>query len=230
MRNLNNYEIGGRQLRVDHADTDQHTSTSARQQQQQQQYQRVPVPDFNTSTPPPIPSGPPAGIANPLPRGATLPTNVNPTDSISRTLSAFPPAELLQVISQLKAIATSSPDQARNLLVSSPQLAYAVVQAMLLMGIIDAPTLQSIMSNPTALKLAGVPQPPAPVQQVPLPQPQYQQGQMLNPPPPPPPHPSFFSKPQQAMPVPSPVGLLNNPDPVSQKNLKYIYIYIYMIK
>ena len=68
-------------------------------------------------------------------------------EAIGRTLSAIPHAELLEVMKQLKVVATSNPEQAKNLLTASPQLAYAVFQAMLMMGLVDPTVLQTMVAS-----------------------------------------------------------------------------------
>ena len=92
-------------------------------------------------------SGPISSELPPLPEGTMPPTTVSVPDAISRTLSAIPPAELLEVMKQLKVVATSNPEQAKNLLTASPQLAYAVFQAMLMMGLVDPTVLQTMVAS-----------------------------------------------------------------------------------
>ncbi|CCF40751.1 transcription factor TamA [Colletotrichum higginsianum] len=71
----------------------------------------------------------------PLPAGKELPPNVTATDAISRTLNTLPPSQLLDILTQMKALASSDPARATELLQQAPQLAYAVFQALLLMGL-----------------------------------------------------------------------------------------------
>jgi cleavage stimulation factor subunit 2 len=86
-----------------------------------------------------------------LPKGQPLPPGVGATDSISQTLAALPPNQLLDIMSQMKSLVTSSPEQARTLLNGHPQLAYALFQAMLMMNVVDATILQRILTTSGAL-------------------------------------------------------------------------------
>lgn len=96
-----------------------------------------------------------------LPTGQPLAPGVDATDSISQTLAALPPNQLLDIMSQMKSLVTSSPEQARILLTGHPQLAYALFQAMLMMNVVDATILQRILTTSGALGPdANVPQPP----------------------------------------------------------------------
>lgn len=86
-----------------------------------------------------------------LPKGQPLAPGVGATDSISQTLAALPPNQLLDIMSQMKSLVTSSPEQARILLNGHPQLAYALFQAMLMMNVVDATILQRILTTSGAL-------------------------------------------------------------------------------
>ena len=107
---------------------------------------------------------PPRGIGRPmppppmerqlppnLPKGQPLPPGVGATDAISKTLATIPPNQLLDIMSQMKSLVTSSPEQARTLLNAHPQLAYALFQAMLMMNVVDATILQRILTTSGAL-------------------------------------------------------------------------------
>ena len=83
----------------------------------------------------------------PLPPGQELPPGINATDSISRTLNTLPPTQLLDIIREMKAMATNEPERAAELLNQAPQLAYAVFQAMLLMNLVTPETINSIVEN-----------------------------------------------------------------------------------
>ncbi|OLL22370.1 Cleavage stimulation factor subunit 2 [Neolecta irregularis DAH-3] len=121
VRNLNNYDINGRQLRVDYADNE--TAKSAREAPQQKQPQL---------------QQPPGTAPNP---GETA------MDAIKRTLSSFSPPQLIEIIAQLKQIAMVSPDQASQFLCTNPQLAYAVFQALLMMNLVHPNVLQSVVKS-----------------------------------------------------------------------------------
>lgn len=90
----------------------------------------------------------------PLPPGKDLPPGVKCTDAISQTLTTLPPPQLLDILAQMKALATSEPHRATELLQQAPQLAAAVFQALLLMGLVSPDTISSVIE----------PGAPAPVQ------------------------------------------------------------------
>ncbi|GAA6001970.1 hypothetical protein JCM10207_003017 [Rhodosporidiobolus poonsookiae] len=90
-------------------------------------------------------AGAPAGAAGPprpLPPGVPLEAGKSATDKITETIGTMAPGQLLDVMSQMKALVTASPYEARALLQSNPQLSYALFQAMLCMGIVDPAILQ----------------------------------------------------------------------------------------
>ena len=81
-------------------------------------------------------------------------------NAISQTLQAYPPQQLADILSKLKAVATNNPEQgissrtiirvlttslARQLLSKQPQLAYATFQAMLMMNLVDPAVLQHVV-------------------------------------------------------------------------------------
>ncbi|KAK9460135.1 uncharacterized protein V1516DRAFT_665651 [Lipomyces oligophaga] len=77
-------------------------------------------------------------IASQIPSGTIPPPTLSTPDAISRTLSAFTPSQMLNILQELKGLVGRDPGKARELLNTSPQLSYAVVQTMLLMGLVDA--------------------------------------------------------------------------------------------
>lgn len=84
-------------------------------------------------------------------------------DKISETLSLLPPAELIQLLANLKAIlASGDMTRAADVFQLSPQLATAATQALLLMGFIDEGVIQDTMKSGGALPTAAQPmsQPP----------------------------------------------------------------------
>lgn len=120
---------------------------------------------YNPAAPPTQPSTLP-----PLPAGKELPPNVTATDAISRTLNTLPPSQLLDILTQMKALASSDPARATELLQQAPQLAYAVFQALLLMGLVSPEAIHSVIEAggaPSATPVQAAPigyplQPPAP--------------------------------------------------------------------
>ncbi|KAK5990507.1 Cleavage stimulation factor subunit 2 [Cladobotryum mycophilum] len=154
VRNLNEYEIMGRKLRVDFSNE-----------------QKSGDDDNQTSGPTPITSNGTSAYSSqasslpPLPAGKEIPSGITCTDAISRTLNTLPPPQLLDILSQMKTLATSEPQRATELLQQAPQLAYAVFQALLLMGLVSPEAIQSVV-DPNAPPAAQPPPtnyPPAPI-------------------------------------------------------------------
>lgn len=128
---------------------------------------------------------PGGGSLPPLPQGKELPAGVSSTDAISRTLNTLPPAQLLDVLQQMRTLATTDPARCAELLNLAPQLSYAVFQAMLLMGLVSPDAINSVLETPIAVPppaaaaaAAAAPAPygynPAPA---PVPTPPYGAGQ-----------------------------------------------------
>ena len=189
VRNLNGFEIMGRELRVDfsHVGGKEPDATAANHTNPLQQ-----------QPPPPIPSNgfqpPPSGALPPLPPGVDLPAGLTCPDAISKTLSTLAPAQLLEILSQMKGLVMGDPAKATQLLGQAPQLAYAIFQALLLMGLVDTSVLASVVETGNQ---AALPQPPPqPPQQLP---PRPTTGY-----PPPPPQQYQYPQVQNQMHVPTP--------------------------
>lgn len=103
----------------------------------------------------------------PLPAGKDIPPGLTCADFISRTLNTLPPTQLLDVLGQMKTLASTDPQRATELLQQAPQLSYAVFQALLLMGLVSPEAIQSVVDpNATAPTPA---QPPAAGYPAPIP-------------------------------------------------------------
>lgn len=70
-------------------------------------------------------------------------------DAISQTLEKYQPPQLLEVIRGLKPLMAQNPAQAREVLEKNQDLTFAIVQSMLLMGLVDEHVVQSVMQNAT---------------------------------------------------------------------------------
>lgn len=147
VRNLNDYEIMGRKIRVDWPHNNEKDSippdysqlsapTVQDGSQQQQQQQSAPLP--------------------PLPPGVEVPPHLDCPNAISQTLASLPPNQLLDVLSQMKSLVMADPARATELLRQAPQLAYAIFQALLLMNLVDYGALGSVVEQ------ASQPSAPAP--------------------------------------------------------------------
>ncbi|MFH4973814.1 hypothetical protein AB6A40_000523 [Gnathostoma spinigerum] len=116
IRNLNGYELNGRQLRVDSAAGGERSADEVQQLQmafaaQQQEAQESP---YGPETEP--------GKA---------------PEAISRSVASLPPEQMFELMKQMKQCVHNNPNEARNLLMSNPQLAYALLQAQVVMRIVD---------------------------------------------------------------------------------------------
>lgn len=129
-------------------------------------YQHPPLPSNGVPIPPPNMT-PQNGSLPQLPQGIDLPPGLTCPDAISRTLNTLPPAQLLDVLSQMKALVSTDQAKATELLRQAPQLSYAIFQALLLMGLVSTEALGSVV------EAASIPQPvvaPTPVPQSFVPQ------------------------------------------------------------
>ncbi|KAK5624580.1 hypothetical protein RRF57_000296 [Xylaria bambusicola] len=143
VRNLNDHEIMGRKLRVDYStegrvDGDDNTNTA-------NDYSRAANGVSHQSA-----QSQSAGSLPPLPPGKELPPGMTATDAISRTLNTLPPSQLLDILSQMKSLATTDPARATELLTQAPQLSYAIFQALLLMGLVSPEAIQSVLDTSAA--------------------------------------------------------------------------------
>jgi cleavage stimulation factor subunit 2 len=153
VRNLNNYQMGGRELRVDFSNAGGSKDDSNSNQQRQ--------------APPPA-AAQPQGMngVGPLPPGSDLPPGLTCHDAISKTLSTLPAPQLLDILSQMKGLVTGDPAKATELLRQAPQLSYAIFQALLLMGLVDSNHIASVV-NESQQQAAAPPPVPTPKQQMP---------------------------------------------------------------
>jgi len=184
VRNLNDYEIMNRKLRVDFSKDGGDDETSV--PPTYQHAAKHSLSNGGLAVPPPLAGAPPnASSLPPLPLGIDLPPGLTCPDAISRTLNTLPPAQLLDVLSQMKTLCSTDPAKATELLHQAPQLSYAIFQALLLMGLVQPEALASVVESASLAASAPV-APPQPVSQPP----NYGQPNSNYPPgyPPPPPH------------------------------------------
>jgi cleavage stimulation factor subunit 2 len=112
MRNLNGYEIGGRSLRVDNACTEKSRMEMAALLQGPQ-------------------------IENPY--GDHCDPEQAP-EIITKTVASLPPEQMFELMKQMKNCIQNNPTEARQMLLQNPQLAYALLQAQVVMRILDPGT------------------------------------------------------------------------------------------
>jgi len=152
VRNMAGFEVGGRALRVDLADSDPMTDGRAGGDHRD--------PPENTSNL--WRNNEMSSFMNVLPPPATVPSGKTPLDVISQVLATMPHSQLMGILSQMKAYVSNYPDRSRALLVANPQLSYAFFQAMLMNKIVDPAVLERMVAAATA-QSAPPPPPPAPV-------------------------------------------------------------------
>ncbi|KUL88767.1 hypothetical protein ZTR_03549 [Talaromyces verruculosus] len=154
VRNLNDYEIMGRKIRVDWPHNNEKDSIPedySDPYQPQPQAQQPPQQQTPSSLPP-------------LPPGVEVPPHLDCPNAISQTLSQLPPNQLLDVLSQMKSLAVADPARATELLRTAPQLAYAIFQALLLMNLVDYSTLGSVVEQASQAAPPAAAATPAPYQ------------------------------------------------------------------
>lgn len=152
VRNLNDFEIDGRKIRVDWPHNNEKDSVPTN-------YDQTTAPSADGFLPPG------ASTLPPLPPGVDLPPNLRSMDAISQTLSTLPAPQLLDVLTQMKALAISDPTRATSLLKTAPQLSYAIFQALILMNLVDPTVLAQVVEQAA--------RPPQPASAPPQPTPQY---------------------------------------------------------
>lgn len=170
MRNLNGREFSGRALRVDNAASEKNKEE---------------LKSLGTGAP---------VIESPY--GDNVRSDEAP-ESISRAVASLPPEQMFELMKQMKLCVQNSPQEARNMLLQNPQLAYALLQAQVVMRIVDPEIALKMLHRQAAVQPlipnqgppAAIPPPAQPVAQVPLPQ-AMQPGmhvngapQMMQPPP-----------------------------------------------
>ncbi|KAM4622200.1 cleavage stimulation factor subunit 2 isoform 1-T2 [Polymixia lowei] len=110
MRNLNGREFSGRALRVDNAASEKNKEE---------------LKSLGTGAP---------IIESPY--GENVQPDEAP-ESISRAVASLPPEQMFELMKQMKLCVQNSPQEARNMLLQNPQLAYALLQAQVVMRIVD---------------------------------------------------------------------------------------------
>ncbi len=112
MRNLNNYDLSGRILRVDHA------SSEKSKEELRLLAQAV------------------TGRGEDSPYGDAVEPAEAP-EEISKAVASLPPEQMFELMRQMKACIKNNPVEARTMLLQNPQLAYALLQAQVVMKIVD---------------------------------------------------------------------------------------------
>ncbi|XP_034037625.1 cleavage stimulation factor subunit 2 isoform X2 [Thalassophryne amazonica] len=162
MRNLNGREFSGRALRVDNAASEKNKEELK-----------------NLGTGAPIIESPYGDSVSPE----------EAPESISRAVASLPPEQMFELMKQMKLCVQNSPQEARNMLLQNPQLAYALLQAQVVMRIVDPEIALKMLHRQAAVQPlitsgqgAGAPaaNPPPAQPSVPVSQPQPVPGMHVN--------------------------------------------------
>ena len=125
MRNLNGYEIGGRTLRVDSAVTEKN--------QMMQAFGGNAVTTGSGNAPQnSLGVAVAAASTESGPYGESVDPEKAP-EAISKAVASLPPEQMFELMKQMKMCIQNNPQEARNMLLQNPQLAYALLQAQVVM-------------------------------------------------------------------------------------------------
>ncbi|XP_015782909.1 cleavage stimulation factor subunit 2 [Tetranychus urticae] len=123
MRNLNGHELNGRTLRVDNA-ANERTKEEIRNLQSS------------------------LGGTFESPYGPEVDPERAP-EAISKAVASLPPEQMFELAKQMKQCIQTNPNEARNMLLQNPQLSYALLQAIVVMKIVDPNVALSILHRST---------------------------------------------------------------------------------
>ncbi|KAI1724161.1 hinge domain of cleavage stimulation factor subunit 2 domain-containing protein [Ditylenchus destructor] len=121
-RNLNGFELHGRSLRVDSA------TGGDRSADEVQQFQLALASSHVEENP-----------YGPEPEVGKAP------EAIARTVASMPPERMFELMKQMKETVNNNPLMARHLLMENPQLAYALLQAQVVMRVVDPKVAYSML-------------------------------------------------------------------------------------
>merc|ERR1719489_714739 len=70
-------------------------------------------------------------------------------EAISKAVASLPPEQMFELMKQMKLCIQNNPQEARNMLLQNPQLAYALLQAQVVMRIVEPEmALQMLHKSP----------------------------------------------------------------------------------
>ncbi|CAD5116998.1 DgyrCDS5831 [Dimorphilus gyrociliatus] len=72
-------------------------------------------------------------------------------ETISRAVASLPPEQMFELMKQMKICIQNDPNEARNMLLQNPQLAYALLQAQIVMKIVDPQFAIAMLHRETEL-------------------------------------------------------------------------------
>lgn len=121
IRNLNKYDLGGRQLRVDSASNER-----ARDEPEEAQH------NIAQHQPPPL----------------TEPSDADAQTKINSVMRGLPPEQLFIICKQLKTSLLTNPNETKHMLLQNPQLSFAILQAMVMIEAINLDTAMKTLHQP----------------------------------------------------------------------------------
>jgi len=152
MRNLNGYEIGGRALRVDNASSEKNRMQQREAEGGGERSMLGAGPRDGGSL-----GGQQPGPPLMMPTAADVSPYGEPVDperapeNISKAVASLPPENMFELMKQMQHCIQNNPQEARTMLNHNPQLAYALLQAQVVMRIVD-PELAVTMLHKTPPK------------------------------------------------------------------------------
>ena len=66
---------------------------------------------------------------------------------ISKAVSSLPPEQMFELMQQMKQCIQNNPNEARQMLLQNPQLAYALLQALVVMRVVDPNNALSMLQK-----------------------------------------------------------------------------------
>merc|ERR1712142_1217671 len=73
-------------------------------------------------------------------------------ETISKAVASLPPEQMFQLMQQMKVCIQNNPQEARTMLLQNPQLAYALLQAQVVMRIVDPEIAMKMLQRKSAQK------------------------------------------------------------------------------
>jgi len=156
VRNLNGRELNGRNLRVDFAEYEKHTTgggpgapgASGGDKKSRRSGKGSDAPKSESAPPSTQPSGTPE-VARYPPVTSSFGAYPGATgeQQVTGLLESFGTHQLLDLVTQMKLLIEQQPEQARALLYGNPQFCYALLQSQVILGMIDATTAQQLFQK-----------------------------------------------------------------------------------
>jgi hypothetical protein len=75
---------------------------------------------------------------------------------ISKAVASLPPEQMFEIMKQMKLCIQNNPGEARTMLLQNPQLAYALLQALVVMKIVDPNTAISMLHKDNGVGIGSL--------------------------------------------------------------------------